>query len=94
MRCLFVLCYRHSIKVWHKGLLSKLKSYDIEGNLLALLRDFLSDRQQRVVINGKFSVWRNISAGVPQGSDLGPLLFLIYINNYLTLTNQTLSVCR
>ena len=68
-------------KVWHEGLFFKLKTYGIQGNVLSLLNDFLSERQQRVLLNGKCSAWRSITAGVPQGSVLGPLLFLIYIYN-------------
>ena len=44
------------------------------------MRDFLNERKQRVILNGQFSTWKNVSAEVPQGSILGPLLFLIYIN--------------
>ena len=68
-------------KVWHEGLLFKLKQNGISGNLLNVITDFLYQRKQRVVLNGEHSSWTNIEAGVSQGSILGPLFFLIYINN-------------
>ena len=68
-------------RVWHEGLILKLKSYGISGSLLSLLQNFLANRYQRVVLNGQTSEWRQIEAGVPQGSILGPLFFLIYIND-------------
>ena len=68
-------------KVWHDGIIFKLTQNRISGNLLKLLRDFLSARIQRVVLNGQASTWTNTTAGVPQDSILGRIFLLIYIND-------------
>ena len=68
-------------RVWHDGLLYKLQKLGIKGALLIWIADYLSNRKQRVVIEGCHSDWTYIKSGVPQGSILGPLLFLIYTND-------------
>ena len=68
-------------KVWHKGLIFKLKQNGIPDKILNIITDFLSFRKQSVVLNGQVSPWVSIEAGVLQGSILRPSLFLIYIND-------------
>ena len=64
-------------KVWRKGVIHKLRKLGVRGSLLAWFGSYLEDRLQRVVMKGYFSTWQSIIAGVPQGSILGPLLYLI-----------------
>ena len=68
-------------RVWHEGLLYKLRRNGISGRLLLLIESFLANRKQRTVLNGKLSKWGSITAGAPQGSILGPLFFLLYSND-------------
>ena len=79
----FVFCdaSRAFDRVWHDGVLFKLQQCGITGKLNEWFKNYLQNRGQRVVINGEESSINPIHAGVPQGSILGPLLFLVYVND-------------
>ena len=81
VRAIFLDISKAFDKVWHDGLIFKLKQNGVKGKLIKLFESYLHNRTQRVVLNGSHSKFSSIESGVPQGSVLGPLLYLIYIND-------------
>ena len=77
----YIDIYKAFDKVWDQWIIFKLRQNGISGDQLNILSDLLSNRKQRVVFNGQTSSWAIITTGIPQGSILGPLFILIYINN-------------
>ena len=80
-------------RVWHKGLPNKLENIGIQGSLLLWIANYLTDRKQRVVIESAHSKWRTIKAGVPQGSILESLFFIIFINDIVTEIHSSIKLC-
>ena len=87
VRAVFLDISKAFDKVWHDNLIFKLKQNDISGNLFKLLANYLSNRKHRVVLNGSCSDYSEIESGVPRGSVLGPLLFLIFLMTLKEISN-------
>ena len=78
-------------RVWHKGLIFKLKQNGIDDNLLDWIESYLTNRSQKTFVGTSYSQSKNLTAGVPQGSVLGPLFFLVFVND---IVNKLLSTTR
>ena len=80
-------------KVWHDGLLHKLKSYRVSSQIFDLISSFLSNRRLEVVLDGKSSQEYPVTAGVRQGSILDPALFVSYINDLSDVVIYDVAIC-
>ena len=81
LRGIFLDMGKASDRVWHESFFFKLKRLGLYGKCYGLINSFFRNRHQKVVLNGQSSKWSSIKTGVDQGSILGPLLFLVYIND-------------
>ena len=88
--CIFLDFSKAFDSVPHERLLLKLKCHRINGSLLHWLSNFLNDRYQRVVVRGTHSSWTCVTLGVPEGTVLDPILFLIYVNDLSFNISSTL----
>ena len=82
-RAVFLYMSKVFDRVWDAALIYKLKCSGVSGELLTIVHNFLNNRQQCVALNGKYYHWGTVSAGAPQGSVLGSLFFLVYINDII-----------
>jgi len=79
-------------KVPHKRLLRKLKAYKLHNTIIEWIKNILTDRKQRVRVNGKFSCWAKVFSWIPQGSILSPLLFIIFINDLVDICEENIKM--
>ena len=75
----------------HARLINKLKALGITGDVLGWIKSFLKNRKQKVAMEGEMSSWTDVKSGIPQGSFLGPILFVVFITD---MPNNVLSTCN